>query len=737
MNTQRGRIPLHVACLLIVGVAQARAQQTPDLFRETSLGGSFILKPDATVVRQRNITIDLARLRGSPNDAFRLPLFRGASLVVLKDRQEMPRPNTFLWFGHVADQPGTTVILSNVGDAVSANFFGKVGTAITSYDIRYLGNGVHVLRQINMAAFQAEAPPQQVQPPPEPEGADLCTGDPPTDIDALIVYTDDVVANSASASAVESEIYLAVGDANQAYVDSDIGIRLRVVHVQEVNYPETRQGEMDRNRLQDPSLGYLQGVRDLRNAYSADLVALLVDRLDFCGYSFVTDDLTPAFESFAYAVVKRSCASDNRSLAHEFGHLMGAHHNRFSEESPDPTKYNYGYLNRTPPNGGKAYYTLMATYRQCDEPPKVDCDRLFVFSNPDPAKKSPPAYGSGPLGVANSEDNHQRLLDTRSIVANFRCVSPTVNNVWMRDTADDTGREPDPKTAGEDMWLSPAIWVRNTQDAAGAHSHDHENPIAGKPNWVYVEMQNGGGKIHGDLELYFANASVSLTWPAGWTLIPATLANPATPVDFSPMSSRVVEVPWTPPLDGHFCLLARWVSQADPMEVAETQDIESNVRNNNNIVWRNVNVVDLTGAQSAMATFEVRPPDGGGAFSLVVRGLKAHGGEHAAPPFRLSFELDGVLLEAWRRGGARSRNARLDGARFVLGEPDEATLSNLRLENGAAGRVRLVFERSGVAPQGDVVIDVLQRLEDAGPSAHPIGGVSYVVRTDGRRRSNP
>lgn len=724
MNTQRGRIPLHVACLLIVGVAQARAQLTPDLFRETSLSGSFILKPDTTVVRQRNITIDLARLRGAPNDAFRLPLFRGASIVVLKDRQEMPRPNTFLWFGHVADQPGTTVILSNVGDAVSANFFGKVGTAITSYDIRYLGNGVHVLRQINMAAFEAEAPPQQVQPPPEPEGADLCTGDPPTDIDALIVYTDDVVANSASASAVESEIYLAAGDTNQAYLDSDVGIRLRVVHVQEVNYPETRQGEMDRNRLQDPSLGYLQNVRDLRNTYSADLVALLVDRLDFCGYSFVTDDLTPAFESFAYAVVKRSCAADNRSLAHEFGHLMGAHHNRFSETSPITTNYNYGFLNKTPSNSGKAWYTLMATFRECDEPPIVACDRLFSFSNPN--KNAPPAYGGDPLGVPDSEDNHRRLNETRSIVANFRCVSPTVNNVWMRDTADDTGREPDPKTAGEDMWLSPAIWVRNTQDAAGAHSHDHQNPIAGKPNWVYVEMQNGGGKIQGDLALSFANASVSLVWPAGWTPIGAT----PTSVDFAPASTHVVEVPWTPPQGGHFCLLARWISPADPMETVETADIEANVRNNNNIVWKNVNVIDLTGPQSAMATFEVRPPKDGGAFSLSVRGVHAHGGTHTAPPFRVSFELDGVLGEAWRHGGARARNAHLDGTRFIMEEPGEAIVSNLRLEHGAAGRVRLVFERSGAAPQGDVTIDVVQRHEDAAPSARPIGGVSYIVRTD-------
>ena len=39
-------------------------------------------------------------------------------------------------------------------------------------------------------------------------------------------------------------------------------------------------------------------------------------------------------------------------------------------------------------------------------------------------------------------------------------------NVWMKDTWDDTGAEPDPAQNNEVMWKSPYIWIRNSQDPA-------------------------------------------------------------------------------------------------------------------------------------------------------------------------------------------------------------------------------------------------------------------------------
>src|SRR6185436_6482792 len=99
-------------------------------------------------------------------------------------------------------------------------------------------------------------------------------------------------------------------------------------------------------------------------------------------------------------------------------------------------------------------------------------------------------------------------------VANFRCTSPGADNVWAKDTWNDTGAEPDPATAGEAMWKSPYIWVRRTQDATLTKQHQHENPVNGVQNFVYVKLHNGGGDTSGNLNLYFAQASAGLSWPA-------------------------------------------------------------------------------------------------------------------------------------------------------------------------------------------------------------------------------
>lgn len=72
-----------------------------------------------------------------------------------------------------------------------------------------------------------------------------------------------------------------------------------------------------------------------------------------------------------------------------------------------------------------------------------------------------------------------------------------------------------------------------------------------------------------------------------------------------PGQAVVIEIPWYPPNpadfasfggdQGHFCLLARIeTSTTAPfgMSTAETADVYANTKNNNNIVWKNITVVD-------------------------------------------------------------------------------------------------------------------------------------------------
>lgn len=159
-------------------------------------------------------------------------------------------------------------------------------------------------------------------------------------------------------------------------------------------------------------------------------------------------------------------------------------------------------------------------------------------------------------------------------------------DVWARDRPADTGLEPDPATVGQPMWTSPDIWVRNQDDDIP----QHENPEQGQVNYVHVEVRNRSTVAAASVpvSVYVANASVGLSWPGQWTLV-----GTATVTNVPAGGSVVAKVPWTPTASGHFCLVARLLAPDDPMTFPETTDITYNTRQNNNVVWRNVNVVDL------------------------------------------------------------------------------------------------------------------------------------------------
>src|SRR5262249_50247148 len=158
------------------------------------------------------------------------------------------------------------------------------------------------------------------------------------------------------------------------------------------------------------------------------------------------------------------------------------------------------------------------------------------------------------------------LNRTAKTVANFRCSSKGTYNVWMKDTWDDTGKEPDPKTVGEDMWNSPYIWVRQSQDVQLTAQHISQNPVRGKTNWIYVKLENGGNDTSGSLEIYGSPGSAGLLWPADWTRL-GTVDVPS----LQENTVRVFGLPWTPADVGQYSLLARWQSDTDPMAVPETE----------------------------------------------------------------------------------------------------------------------------------------------------------------------
>lgn len=179
-----------------------------------------------------------------------------------------------------------------------------------------------------------------------------------------------------------------------------------------------------------------------------------------------------------------------------------------------------------------------------------------------------------------------------------------VPNVIIRDCPGDVGVEPN--TGCWAFYASPSIYVRNSP---GAFPDVHQSPIPGQPNYVYAKVENiGTGMLRrGRVHFYVAKASTGLHWSSQWVnnYIGGVLYGDeigfANVANLPPGGSVNVGVLWnnvpdpynySDPDARHFCLLARFVSDEDPMSFTEVTSINANVQNNNNIAWKNICVLD-------------------------------------------------------------------------------------------------------------------------------------------------
>ena len=621
-------------------------------------------------------------------------------------------------------QPASSVTLVVNGTTL----IGNIQANRKMYQIRYLGSGIHRLQEIDQTRIPAEAEP--VTPVLHPDSSlDLCATDPPTDIDVLAIYTDDARVGAGGTDAIEATVYLALEETNQSYINSNITQRLRLAHVEEVSYAESSNSSTDLTAIESKTDGTLDNVHTLRDTYAADVVALITETLEgtICGRANIMATVSNAFEASAFAVIKRSCATGYYSFGHELGHNMGARHDWTVDNTNNSAyAFNHGYFVAAPADAATPPWRTIMGYNNGCVSAGTSCTRILYWSNP---LIDYPVGGTttDPMGTSTGSqqsDNHQTLETTDATVANFRCSSPSATNVWMKDTWNDTGKEPDPATAGDAMWESPYIWVRTSQDVGLTHQHEHQNPEFGSPNWVYLKMHNGAAAAaSGNLELYYANASTSLTWPTGWTLIGTV---PIT--NFAAHGTRVVEQQWPSlPGTGHYCLLARWVSTADPMTTAEGANIGANVRANNNLVWRNVNIVDLTSPDGTdEASFIAANPDRRRpmAISLEV-GWR---GDDRRPSFlpvgEVWLTLDDSLTAAWKRGGSRGTGFEPDQYGLRIGK-ELARLDSLVLPPGGQGRVSVRLHRPAATPRRSYWLQIVQRADKS-----VMGGVTYEIHTD-------
>ena len=344
-------------------------------------------------------------------------------------------------------------------------------------------------------------------------------------------------------------------------------------------------------------------------------------------------------------------------------------------------------------------------------------------------------------------------------------------DLYIKDSPDDIGIEPNTIT-GRRIWRSPDIWIRNKADGV----EEHQNPVYKRNNnrnYVYVRITNksctastGKDKV----KLYWRKAGTVSRWPESWdgttsqdgVLMGDPIGTIYIPA-LEPGEEVILSFPWEipnprdyskiSPNTWHFCLLARIVSEDDPMtNEQEDRYTSTNARKNNNIAWKNVTAVKASSRKRKCKNWQhciVKKGDAksdirsfGGtisvgnpfneakAFSIELIKEESETGKAIFDVAEVSLEMNKTLYNAWNRGGKQSellKNTNDKKKKLVKG--NHATLNNLRFAPNEMGTLNVSFNflAKKLTDKSEFVYHVVQKEAETG---EVVGGETYVINKD-------
>jgi hypothetical protein len=268
---------LPVVLLTALALPAWGGPKSPALFREAP-GKAKAPDDDPAVVRSRLVTVafkSLAASRKSAKVRFEMNLFPDVSYFVVLERTANPGQTYNSWYGSLEGVEGSQVVLIEGGGML----MGSVRTPTESYRIRYVGEvGVHAIEEVDTSRYpqEAEGIPIEGDVIRGPAG-DLLRGqnggassllkllDDGSTFDVLVVYTPAARAAAGGTTAIQNLIALGITETNQAYANSNVVPRLRLVHTEEISYTESGDIQTDLTRLRGQTEGFMDGVHSLRN----------------------------------------------------------------------------------------------------------------------------------------------------------------------------------------------------------------------------------------------------------------------------------------------------------------------------------------------------------------------------------------------------------------------------------------------------------------------------------------
>jgi len=175
--------------------------------------------------------------------------------------------------------------------------------------------------------------------------------------------------------------------------------------------------------------------------------------------------------------------------------------------------------------------------------------------------------------------------------------------IYIRDhTGDDGDPHTGPISTSPDIILQPSP-IADPQAAFGEGSGTENSNMlgyeaeAGQDNYIYVRVRNRGGSPATNVAatIFWTPVSTMLT-PDLWNLVgTATLPNVPNG-DQLTVSDHIVWPAAAIPAEGHYCFVGIIGSAGDPApspaEFLNWDNYRNFIRENNNVTWRNFNVVD-------------------------------------------------------------------------------------------------------------------------------------------------
>ncbi len=407
---------LMLAALFTMAPSLSAAPPDEGLFVPSVKTGVSTRSVNPTIVRSRYVDLKLnlfdsaiAPTQSKAAQAAKtltLNLFPDVILTATLDKAQL-KSNGFTWLGRVDGVANSKVIFTLQKNVL----VGTITTPKAVYQVRYAGNNVHQITQINPKAFPPDKKSLAVDKTKLATTQAMQNKDDGSQIDILVLYTPAAKNSAVNENNIKAMITNAVLESNTVLTDSQINPRVTLLDSLEIAYSESGDFDTDLLRLQNPSDGFMDDAITLRNKYGADVVTLIVDGSQYCGTAFdIMNPVSASFAPYAFDIVALNCLLGNYTFVHELGHLMSARHDWANDPTDNaPYTYNHGYVVPS-----KTARTIMAYPDNCP----VDCPRIGYFSNPDLTYNGE-ALGI-PEGQPNAADNRKTLNNTAPTVANFR-----------------------------------------------------------------------------------------------------------------------------------------------------------------------------------------------------------------------------------------------------------------------------------------------------------------------------